>query len=354
MKRTSRDADFSYRFALKRSRVRGRTGGLLVPIVLGSVFLILSASVGHCAPVDTPGTATIDFVSRAETDFRTLLSQPCCNGPRFPSVIDLEQNCEAEEISCIDVYADTDFRDRAGLRSDTYHFLSYQVVAIGILYLMPESISGWSDEQKDDYSLSIWWYNVRHPTWDTDDAFINYVTHPYWGSAYFVRARERGYTSKEAFWYSAGLSAAYEFGAEALFEQPSIQDLIVTPVFGSLLGGYFMGVRNNIRERSAARGYRTTGDKWVWVLTDPLGAINRTVDGWFGLESNLQIRPGKKTGRLVWNSSCSGELQWLAPVNYRSEAGIGAAPTSVDRSSNFAFAYGCEMGPAPMVCVWGE
>ncbi len=60
-----------------------------------------------------------------------------------------------------------------------------------------------------------------------------------------------------------------------------------------------MGVRNNIRERSAARGYRTTGDKWVWVLTDPVGAINRTVDSWFGLGSNLQIRPYLYLNRRV-------------------------------------------------------
>jgi hypothetical protein len=289
MKQLFWDAYFAYRYALNRNRVRGRTDRLSVPVLLGSVFFILAASVGQCVAADASETETIIITSEVEADYWKFRSGSCCKGFSFSPVIESEQFCEAD--LCIDEYADTDFRDGAGLRSDTYHFLSYQVVAIGVLYLLPESVSGWSDEQKDDYSLSIWWYNVRHPTWDTDDAFINYVTHPYWGAAYFVRARERGYTSKEAFWYSAALSAAYEFGAEALFEQPSIQDLIVTPVFGSLLGGHFMGVRNNIRERSAARGYRTTGDKWVWVLTDPLGAINRTVDRWFGLESKLQIRP---------------------------------------------------------------
>lgn len=236
----------------------------LAPKVLSSLFLVLAASAGQCAPN-----------------------------------IDSEKICEAEATSCIDVYADTDYRDRAGLRRDTYYFLSYQVVTVGVLYLMPESVTGWTDEQKENYSLSIWWDNVRNPTWDTDDAYINYITHPYWGAAYFVRARERGYNSKAAFWYSAGLSAAFEFGVEALFEPPSVQDLIITPVFGSLLGHYFMGVRDNVRERSAALGYRTTGDKWKWVLTDPLGAMNRMVDGWFGRDVDLQIRPYLYLNRRV-------------------------------------------------------
>lgn len=181
--------------------------------------------------------------------------------------------------------------DADGLRSDTYHFFAYQIAAVGILYLMPESSSGWSDEQKDEYSLSKWWDNVRDPAWDDDDFFLNYVTHPYWGAAYYVRARERAYSAKAAFWYSAFLSASYEFGAEALFEQPSVQDLLITPILGSLTGHFFMRLRHNISERSAARGYRTVGEKWLYALTDPLGTINHKVDSLLGIDVDLQLRP---------------------------------------------------------------
>jgi hypothetical protein len=167
---------------------------------------------------------------------------------------------------------------------------------------MPESVSGWSDEQKEEYSLAIWWDNVTHPTWDEDDFFINYVTHPYWGAAYYVRARERGYDNRQAFWYSVLLSTTYEFGAEALFEQPSIQDLIVTPVIGSWVGGYFMRVRNDIREQSGMRGYRTTKEKWLWVLTDPMGSLNAQFDKWFGWESQFQARPYLSQRRPIRNS----------------------------------------------------
>lgn len=182
-------------------------------------------------------------------------------------------------------------RDRAGLRRDTWYFLGYQVVAIGILYAAPESLSGWSEEQRENYSLSEWRDNITHPAWDEDDHVINYVLHPYWGAAYYVRARERGYSRMHSFWYSSLLSTAYEFGAEALFERPSIQDLIVTPVGGTLLGNYFMKVRAGVRAREDELGYRRTADKWLWVLTDPLGSINQQLDRLFNRDTTLHVRP---------------------------------------------------------------
>jgi hypothetical protein len=225
--------------------------------------------------------------------------------PSIGLCTDVQAFCQLqEEQLCAGLRLEMDPRDRDGLKRDTWYFLGYQVATIGILYVMPENVSGWSDEQKEEYSLAIWWDNVTHPTWDEDDFFINYVTHPYWGAAYFVRARERGYDDSQAFWYSVMLSSVYEFGAEALFEQPSIQDLIVTPVFGSLLGKYFMGVRADIREQSGLRGYRTTKEKWVWVLTDPLGSLNSQFDKWFGWESHLQVRPYLSERRPIRNLPC--------------------------------------------------
>ncbi|MEJ2604498.1 MAG: DUF3943 domain-containing protein [Gammaproteobacteria bacterium] len=185
-----------------------------------------------------------------------------------------------------------DGRDRAGLRRDTWYFVGTQFAVIAILYTVPESVSGWTDEQKKDYSLSNWWDNVTHPTWDSDDWYLNYLLHPYWGGAYYVRARERGYPGAQAVAYSALLSAIYEFGAEALFEPVSIQDLIVTPLVGSLVGTYFMHLRDGIRTRERETGARGFGDSVLWIATDPLGAVNRQIDRWFGWEeSSVSVRP---------------------------------------------------------------
>jgi hypothetical protein len=61
---------------------------------------------------------------------------------------------------------------------DTAYFLGYQVFAMAILYLAPESISGLDSEEKDDYSFSKWRENVSEPVWDEDVWWINYITHP--------------------------------------------------------------------------------------------------------------------------------------------------------------------------------
>lgn len=200
-----------------------------------------------------------------------------------------------EEIEEFDLnypqWTEFNTRDWQGLKRDTWYFLGYQWVTIGVLYAAPEGVSGWTAEQKEGYGMSSWWDNVTHPQMDSDDFYINYLLHPYWGASYFVRARLRGYDAKAAFWYSVLLSSMYGFGAEALFEEPSIQDLVVTPVFGSVLGEYFMRVRDDIHDREDELGYVTTKDKWLWVLTDPLGSLNQQLDKLFGRETQLQIRP---------------------------------------------------------------
>jgi len=264
--------------------------------LLAHLFVLL-LSLGLYSPASQsaePGSLTSntgwpDYMFNA--DYPSLLPWSCCT--EFDSLYsdEVRQLCDDEHESCLEVSTDGDMRDSAGLKRDTWYFLGYQWVTIGILYAMPESVSGWSDEQKDGYSMSIWWDNVTHPQIDSDDFYINYILHPYWGAAYFVRARERGYSNKGSFWYSVLLSSAYEFGAEALFEEASIQDLIVTPIGGSLLGMYFMKVRDRIREREMALGHKTTGDKWLWVLTDPLGSLNHQFDKLFGWDTELQLRP---------------------------------------------------------------
>lgn len=202
-------------------------------------------------------------------------------------------------------------KDPKGLRRDIYYFLGWQFAIIGILYVMPESVSGWSKEQKKEKGLDDWWDNVKNPVWDGDDFVINYVLHPYWGATYFVRARERGYGDAGAFWYSALLSTLYEYGVEAFFENPSIQDLVVTPVGGAVVGQQFMKLRANIRERVRQEGRYRRGDRWWLVLTDPLGALNRWTDRRLGREFDLQVQP------LVasqWKSDGFGENGSTHPV----------------------------------------
>jgi hypothetical protein len=180
--------------------------------------------------------------------------------------------------------------DLAGVRRDTYYFLGYQFVVIGILYVAPESISGWDEETKDKYSLDKWIENVTNPVVrDGDDWWINYILHPYWGGTYYIRGRERGLDETQSFLFSALLSTLYEYGAEALFEPVSIEDLIITPLVGSLVGEYlFAPLRDYVRSKPGELGW---GDKAILVATDPLGVVNSATDRLFGVKTSLQWQP---------------------------------------------------------------
>ncbi len=240
------------------------------------------------------------FVRADDANYLVLLSPQFYLRSTFPALND-ECFPGGGGSACEEVWVTTDTRDAKGLRRDTWYFVGYQFAAVGFLYLMPESVSGWSDEEKSDYSTAKWWDNVTHPTWDTDEFYLNYVLHPYWGAAYYVRARERGYGHWGGFWYSVLLSSIFEFGAEALAEQPSIQDLIVTPVLGSMVGAYFVRVRSNVVEQETERGYRTTGEKWKMVLTDPLGALNRGVDRMFRRDVEFFVQPYVRRETVMHN-----------------------------------------------------
>jgi hypothetical protein len=195
--------------------------------------------------------------------------------------------------------------DWKGVRRDTYYFLGYQFAVIGLLYVMPTSVTNW---ERDGDHLDKWWDNVTHPTWDDDDFYINSLLHPYWGATYYVRGRERNLGRWQSFGYSVLLSTLYEYGAEALFEQPSYQDLIVTPLLGSLLGEFvFMPIRDRIKARG---GPHDTTDKVLLLLTDPLGVVGEMTDRLFGVDTQVSLTPFR--GPSAWRSNLrprSGVLQ---------------------------------------------
>jgi hypothetical protein len=159
------------------------------------------------------------------------------------------------------------------------------VVVAGALYLLPESVTKWTDEQKRS-TANKWAENVQSATWDNDPVWINYIGHPYWGATYYIRARERGFGEFGSFWYSAFLSALYEYGIEAFFERPSYQDLIVTPVGGILIGKFiFEPIRASIKSKTELAWH----DHLLLILTDPLGAANGLVDRSLGIKSNVRV-----------------------------------------------------------------
>lgn len=175
--------------------------------------------------------------------------------------------------------------DWDGVWRDTGIVFGAQVAAVGITYVMPQSFSSWTPEQKKN-AFKKYADNFVSPVLDKDKFYVNYVLHPYWGATYYIRGRERGLDQISSLIYSTALSAMYEFGVECIAEKPSIQDLIITPGLGALLGAYiFEPWRESIKRKQELRWY----DHTVLVLTDPLGVLSLGVEKIFGIKSTIMV-----------------------------------------------------------------
>jgi len=148
---------------------------------------------------------------------------------------------------------------------------------MSVIYAFPSDVSNWD---KDSFRSKPLWRNWSDhvkagPVWDKDSWLINYVEHPYVGSSYYVWGRDAGLSRRESFGLAVFLSAVYwEYGWEALIEPPSIQDLIVTPLVGSVAGEFAYRMKRKIIANDGMfLGSRLLGGI-AKVLLDPIGETN--------------------------------------------------------------------------------
>lgn len=163
--------------------------------------------------------------------------------------------------------------DKPLLYKNTGFLVGAGVATMGILYALPSSFTNWEDDGKSPGSK--WWKNVsREPVWDKDDLFLNYIAHPYVGAVYYMGARSAGVNAAYSFTYSFMLSTFFwEYGIEAFAERPSIQDLIVTPVGGAIVGeGFYLLKRHIVENDDCLFGSRILG-KTTSFLMDPMTEI---------------------------------------------------------------------------------
>ncbi len=169
---------------------------------------------------------------------------------------------------------DENIVDSTMLKRNTGLLFGAGFATMGFLYMMPSSFTNWEDDGKSPFSK--WWDNVsREPVWDSDDLFLNYVTHPYAGAIYYMGARSAGVNAFGSFLYSFALSTFFwEYGIEAFAERPSIQDLIVTPVAGAFLGEWFyIKKREIIANNYEILGSQALGKTAVFLM-DPMTEVS--------------------------------------------------------------------------------
>lgn len=211
----------------------------------------------------------------------------------------------------------SDGKDWDYLMGQTYTILGLSVATVGLMTLLPESITKWDDDQRDISALGQKWKdNVSAgPVWDRDEHFLNYVMHPYFGGVYYTAARHAGYDEFESFLYSWTMSTFFwEYGVEAFAEVPSWQDLFITPFFGAVVGEMMLEAEQNIvASGGEVMGSQTMGDVSLFFL-NPVGHIHYWVsDAWGGdAEVNLNINPW-------WDNQDAAKFAYDAGAPYDSQ-----------------------------------
>lgn len=141
-----------------------------------------------------------------------------------------------------------------------------EVVLLGVTALMPKEWTGWSSTFVKDGMGNLQDAYTSPPVWDTDHWFHNYIGHPYGGNVYYNTVRSQGAKKGQSFLFSMALSLQWEYVFEAIAEQPSIQDLLITPVIGSLLGEFVHHLTATFKKNGTS-----LPEKIIMTILNPTG-----------------------------------------------------------------------------------
>lgn len=134
------------------------------------------------------------------------------------------------------------------------------------------------DNLEDHGSIHNFWSNMKRPTWFDFDLFTyNWGLHTLSGSQAFLFYRAKSYSNVDAFLLTALQSLLFEFAIETYTERPSIEDMVFTPIFGSLLGTLLEKVSFKLLA-SESNYMRVLG----YLLNPPI---------LLGLHENIQLHP---------------------------------------------------------------
>jgi hypothetical protein len=145
----------------------------------------------------------------------------------------------------------------------------FEALGYGGLAVLPTEVSGWKEDVFQNYGANMRRAFTQPPVFDHDKWYFNYVGHPYQGAVFYNAVRSQHANIWQSSLFCVGQVLVWEYVIESGLEQPSIQDLIVTPISGILLGE---GIHR------ATMAMAKNGFKWyektAVIILNPMFAIN--------------------------------------------------------------------------------
>ncbi len=167
--------------------------------------------------------------------------------------------------------------------------------------------------------------------WDRSRYFVNFYHHPYHGYLYYSAGRANGL----GFWGSSAAALGGSLMWEVMMEKyrPSINDLVTTTAGGIVYGEVGYRFSALVRKRDA-RGLGRVWREFVGFVLDPVGGVNRLLNGHDDKEPWLPGSPD--LGRIL-----NGSLAVSGPVIARGGELMGP---KIAPMLAFSFDYGDPAG----------
>ncbi len=165
--------------------------------------------------------------------------------------------------------------------------------------------------------FNSWKHNIQTGwEWDEDRFGMNFVVHPYSGSAFYNAARSSGYDFFESAPFAALGSLEWEYFGENTL--PAYNDIINTTVDGIFLGEIFYRVGSNILDDEST-GIERFGREFSVFLLSPTRAFSRFTQGkMFRVTSEevYQTQPLNVTFHVGFRDVNHGSSFLTGPTNF--------------------------------------
>jgi hypothetical protein len=276
-----------------------------------SLFLFVICAISNSQQLDSSNLESLNTIKVADSSLVFVNeTHPVAKDTVIsPSPNDITQQQQNHSVAY-----PPKFKDYRRIGYNTSIYFGATAIGFAVLWSMPESATNWDKQQMRDRGIFWKWKeNVKvGPVWDHDNWVLNYVSHPYCGGIYYMTARSSGFNIFESFTYSALMSTFFwEYGIEAFAEIPSKQDLIITPVLGSVVGeGFFYAKKSIVRHNKKILKSKVLGYTALFLI-DPFNTI---LDG-FGYKSKekaqMNIAPvgfDASSNKTVWGVNFSASF----------------------------------------------
>lgn len=197
----------------------------------------------------------------------------------FSAYFNIQNNILSSDGESLNLYANnwsngqSSFFDAPFFSTDTlrsgqrfiysgYVMLTSSIAGHIYLYLRTCKTQDWSNRFK--------WSNIENtftkpPEWEYDHWSFNYVVHPYMGSLTYLATRNRGGGIFESFLFAKTQSVIYEYFVSSSLHRPSINDIIITPLGGMIVGETIFRIKNRLLKTNHLTAFK----KVLLTIMDP-------------------------------------------------------------------------------------